>query len=109
MNVSPHPDQIAWEEALARSGGEDPLPHPAEKGDRDKYSFRGPVKRVEPIEEFLGQSGWLLRVAVMRNEDDSDHEIDLEIVVTKRIWQADTPPAAGQDIEGSLWLQGYLF
>jgi len=35
-------------------------------------------------------------------------DFDLDIVVTARAWDGETPPEMGQDIEGSLWLQGYL-
>ena len=33
---------------------------------------------------------------------------DLDIVVTALSWDGEAPPEVGQDIEGSLWLQGYL-
>jgi hypothetical protein len=33
---------------------------------------------------------------------------EYNIVITRRVWRGDQPPAVGQDIEGQLWLQGRL-
>jgi hypothetical protein len=75
--------------------------------DRDDYHFRGPVRAVKPI-EMLEQFGWMLRVTVLRaNADGSD--IDIDVVVTCKVWGLATPPEVGQDVEGSLWLQGQLW
>ena len=75
--------------------------------DADDYSFRGSVKSVREVQgEILGQEGWFVRVTVLRF---SDSDFDLDILITRRAWQGETPPVVGQDIEGRLWLQGYLW
>ena len=33
---------------------------------------------------------------------------DLPIVVTAKAWDHDSPPEVGQDVKGTLWMQGYL-
>jgi hypothetical protein len=38
---------------------------------------------------------------------DEDH--DLDIVITRCAWSGEEQPQVGQDIEGRLWLQGYLW
>lgn len=119
MPVSLHPDQIAWEAMLARQRGEAPQEPPARMSlsgttlllpvpewDVDDYSFRGPIKSVQPVEDMLGQSGWRVRVTVMRF---GDQDADLDILVTERVWSGSEPPAVGQEIEGQLWLQGRLW
>lgn len=69
--------------------------------DIDDYSFRGPIKEVTPFTDFLGQDGWVVKTSLMWN-------FDLDIIVTARTWNGETPPEIDQDIEGQLWLQGYL-
>lgn len=116
---TPNPEQIAWERTLARQRGEPPPELPAfidlggmamflniPEWDVDDYSFRGPVKTVEPFDDFLGQAGWRVRVTVMRFDDK---DADLDIYVTRRVWQGNEPPRIGQDVEGRLWLQGRLW
>lgn len=74
--------------------------------DRDDYWFRGTVRKVSSFDDWLGQSGWQVRVTVMRFDDK---DADLDIFITQRIWSGSKPPKTGQDIEGSLWLQGHLW
>ncbi|TLD41122.1 MAG: hypothetical protein JETT_2643 [Candidatus Jettenia ecosi] len=38
-----------------------------------------------------------------------DNEFDLDIIVTEKVWGNKPPPQIGDDIEGTLWLQGYLW
>lgn len=38
----------------------------------------------------------------------SAEDFDLAIVVTARAKDGEAPPEVGQNIEGRLWLQGYL-
>lgn len=52
----------------------------------------------------LIQDAWLVRATVMHLDED----FSLDILVTHKAWQGDQPPAAGQEIEGRLWLQGAL-
>lgn len=116
---TPNPDQIAWERLIAERDGLPPpevrevinlsgiaLFLPVKGWDIDDYSFRGPVKSVKTIQDFLGQAGWKVRITVMRFDG---LDADLDMIITKRSWLADEPPAAGQDIEGRLWLQGQLW
>ncbi|MXY65369.1 MAG: hypothetical protein F4206_14320 [Gammaproteobacteria bacterium] len=74
--------------------------------DRDDYRFRGPVLDVTPFDDWLGQSGWKARVRVMEFENET---AELDIFLTKRAWDSSEPPRVGQDIEGCLWLQGWLW
>ena len=74
--------------------------------DRDDYQFRGPVRSVADFDGWLGQSGWKVSVCVMQFQDES---ADLNVFVTERAWSGSEPPRVGQDIEGSLWLQGRLW
>ena len=34
---------------------------------------------------------------------------ELDVFVTGRAWSGPEPPKAGEDIEGSLWMQGRLW
>ncbi|MGB7649715.1 MAG: hypothetical protein WBL62_00790 [Gallionella sp.] len=79
---------------------------PMEGWDKDDYQFRSPIKEVKEFTDFLGQNGWRVRATVMRFGDE---DADLDIVITQRAWHSDAPPQVGQDIEGSLWLQGHLW
>jgi hypothetical protein len=116
--INRHPDEIAWMNQLLKEEGRQheesfavnldgsALFLPANSGDVDDYSFHAPVKSVEEFKDWLGQDGWRVRATVMRfgNED-----ADLDILITRRAWSSDMPPQIGQDIEGRLWLQGYLW
>jgi hypothetical protein len=81
---------------------------PVEGWDKDDYSFHAPIKEVREFEDFLGQRGWTVRATVMRSIGLSSDDADLTVVITQRAWQGDGPPQVGQDIEGRLWLQGYM-
>lgn len=113
-----HPDQVAWMNQHLRPGE---APHeirttvclegaavllPTQDGDIDEYQFRGQVKAVEAFSGWLGQDGWKVRTTLMRSDDE---DFDLDILVTRRIWTGEEAPRAGQEIEGLLWLQGYLW
>jgi len=90
---------------------------PVEEWDYDAYRFRAPVQGVEEV-EMLGQEAWLVTATVARffdmPEDSAnpatggDEEFDLPILITARAWRHDLPPEAGQDIEGILWMQGFM-
>jgi len=86
------------------------LAHIAE-WDRDDYWFRGSVRTVKAVEDWLGQSGWRVRVCVMRMDTEADdlQDAELDIFVTSRAWSGHEPPQVGKDIEGTLWLQGRLW
>ena len=80
---------------------------PVREWDRDDYSFHAPIRRVEEI-DMLDQPGWRVRATIMRSLDD-DRDIDLDIVVMRKVWETASPPTVGEDIEGTLWLQGRLW
>lgn len=83
---------------------------PLRDGDADEYRFRGPIKVVTPFKDWLGQDGWRVRVTVMRHgSGEAMKDADLDIHITRRAWRVDAPPMVGQDIEGTLWLQGFLW
>ncbi len=118
---TPNPDQVAWEAELARSRGEEFVRTPEtislrgaafllpiDKWDVDDYSFRGPIKQVRPFRDFLGQDGWVVTATILRLSNKDPEDVDLNILITKRVWETDSPPVAGQDIEGRFWLQGFL-
>jgi hypothetical protein len=113
-----HPDVVAWtnrhlpegaapfeaESTLSLGGMAVFMPIP--EWDADDYGFRGPVKSVKEFRDWLGQDGWRVRTTVMRFDDE---DADLDILITRRAWSGTEPPRAGQEIEGELWLQGYLW
>lgn len=86
---------------------------PITEWNQDDYWFHGPVLEVKPFSkerfgDMLGQSGWQIRVIVMRFDEEYE-DAELKIVVTQRAWSGSEPPKVGQNVEGRLWLQGYLW
>lgn len=77
-----------------------------EDWDRDDYWFRGLVRSVEAFDDWLGQTGWRVRVRVMQMDTE---DAELDVFVTSRAWSGDEPPQVGEDMEGTLWLQGRLW
>lgn len=57
---------------------------------------------------MLGQRAWRVRATVLRSLE-TDEDIDLDILVTEKVWGNEMPPMVGGDMEGHLWLQGYLW
>lgn len=121
LPYAPHPDQVAWEAMLARAEGREPEPPPAElrlggmamllpipEWDRDDCHFRGPIREVTELADVLGQRAWRVVATVMRFGDEPEGDADLAILVTERAWEGEAPPTVGEDIEGTLWLQGRL-
>lgn len=116
--IKRHPDEVAWLNQRLQAG-EEPWEAdctvslegaafflPISEWDADDYSFRAPVKSVREFTDWLGQDGWRVRATVMRFGDE---DADLDILITRRAWSGDGPPQVGQDIDGRLWLQGYLW
>ncbi len=116
--INRHPDEVAWMNQRLKEGEE---PHesactvrmdgaamflPVSGWDVDDYSFHAPVKSVTEFKDWLGQDGWRVRATVMRFGDE---DADLDILITQRAWSGEVPPQVGDDIEGRLWLQGYLW
>ena len=81
---------------------------PIAEWDRDDYQFQGKIKELVAFDDCLGQSGWLVTVTVMKTLSD-DLDQDLKIVITRKVWQAKTPPEVETYIQGAIWLQGYLW
>ena len=65
------------------------------------------MKTVEDI-EMLDQPAWELRATVTRDLETND-DVDLDVIVTHKVWEDREPPKVGEDIEGILWLQGFLW
>lgn len=116
--INRHPDEVAW---MNRQLKEGEVAHeatvamtldgaaiflPITGWDVDDYSFHAPIKEVREFSDWLGQAGWRVRATVMRFGGE---DVDLDILITRRAWSGETPPQVGQDIEGRLWLQGYLW
>jgi hypothetical protein len=119
MPARQNPEELSWLKQLAAERGEEPPEEmteidltgmamflPVDAWDKDDYKFRAPIKQVKEFQDLLGQDGWKVRTTVFRF---GDADADLDIVITRRAWGGDAPPQAGQDIEGTLWLQGYLW
>lgn len=81
---------------------------PAVEGDVDEYHFRGPIQKLSPFRNWLGQEGWTARTTVLRfGPDGSDQDLDIHI--TRHAWTGPTAPCVGQEIQGVLWLQGHFW
>ena len=90
---------------------------PVEEWDYDACRFHAPIQEVEEV-EMLGQEAWLVTATVARFADvpegsenpdvEERAQFDLPILVTARAWRHNSPPAAGQDIKGIPWMQGFL-
>ncbi|MEQ1487431.1 MAG: hypothetical protein ABL920_02975 [Methylotenera sp.] len=104
MGVIEHADDFSGELDTSQAA----VLLPIAEWDRDDYQFQGKIKELVTFDDFLGQSGWLATVVVMRTLAD-DLDQDLKIVITQRAWQAETPPEVETYIQGALWLQGYLW
>jgi len=113
-----HPDQLAWMNQQRKPGEElvkasstmnlqgAAIFLPVSDWDADDYSFHAPIKSITEFTDWLGQDGWRVKATVMRF---GDADADLDILITRRAWTGEAPPQVGQDMEGRLWLQGYLW
>ncbi|WP_295434496.1 hypothetical protein [uncultured Thiodictyon sp.] len=116
--INQHPDVVAWMNERLKEGEE---PHeatcamtldgaamflPVSGWDLDDYSVHAPVKSVTEFSDWLGQDGWRVRATVMRFGAE---DADLDILITRRAWAGAAAPQVGQDIEGRVWLQGFLW
>lgn len=79
---------------------------PLEGGLRNEYSFSGPVKSVRET-EWMGLPTRVFRTTIGRHLH-TDADIDLDIYVTPHCLKGE-PPKPGDDLRGTLWLQGYLW
>ncbi len=121
MPFKPNPDEVKWQRKISKEKGlpEPEIPDkiklenmailiPMKNGDIDEYQFRGKIRSVEKLDsEILGQSGYIADVTVMKFDDNDERA--LKILITEKIWAGEKPPESGNEIEGFLWLQGYLW
>ncbi|MGE5238511.1 MAG: hypothetical protein ACM3ON_06900 [Chloroflexota bacterium] len=80
--------------------------HPVEGWDRDDYHFQGPVRNVFET-DFLGRKTWQVRVTIALSPED-DSPIDLDVYVTSKSLKGERTPQEGDELRGTLWLQGHL-
>lgn len=85
---------------------------PREDISPDSYEFQGPVKKVEELHrDMLGQRTWKVRVTVNRLVDSKEADVDFDICVyvPERVLGGSKVPESGDDVCGTIWLQGYLW
>lgn len=80
-----------------------PVPFSIESGNLDEYQFRGQVNRVQSfrLDDMLM---YALDITVLRMETD----IDLVVYVRAALLPEGYHPVVGDQVAGSLWLQGRL-
>ncbi len=61
----------------------------------------GSVEGLAEEITVLDQPGWICEVTVLRGMDP-EMDIDLKILVTRRVWEEIEAPRIGEDIEGAL-------
>ena len=80
---------------------------PRETYSPDDHEFQAPVKDVEIFK--LGERRITrLTVTVLRLSDLDDEDINLNLYVDEGRWDTNERPMPGADVQGLLWLQGYL-
>ena len=79
---------------------------PIEDWDVDDFSFRAPVRHVSSF-QLEGQTVHAVTAIVLRPFGPDDEDFDLTIYAADHAIEGE-PPKQGDDISGSLWLQGYL-
>jgi len=116
------PDELAALRKHAEEHGYEPLDEieefhtkgmaalmPIPEWDRDDYHFQGVVQNIKEV-KILEQAGWMARTTVIRClGNDGDKTFDLDILITRKAWKEKHAPTAGDEIEGALWLQGYIW
>ena len=77
--------------------------------DRDDYSFSGIIQNVKGVYISISDiKGWICTTRVLVEGSDSENIYDMDILVTEKIWKHSHAPKVGDDIEGSVWMQGRL-
>lgn len=76
--------------------------------DKDDYSFSGIIQKVQEIDVSISnEKGWICTTRVLvEGSDENDKIYDMDILVTQKTWHETQAPKAGDDIEGSVWMQG---
>ncbi len=73
----------------------------------DDHEFQAPVKDIETF-ALDGRRITRLTVTALRLSDLDDEDVDLELYVDEERWGSNERPLPGADVQGLLWLQGYL-
>lgn len=76
--------------------------------DRDDYSFSGIIQKVQEIDiSISSEKGWICTTRVLvEGSAEDEKKYDMDILVTQKTWHETQTPKAGDDIEGSVWMQG---
>lgn len=80
--------------------------YPIEGWDRNDYHFQGVVREISET-DFLGQKTWQVRLTIGTSPDDGS-DVDIDVYVTRRSLKSDRLPRKGDELRGTLWIQGYL-
>ena len=72
----------------------------------DDYTFRGPVREMQSADFFSRPARRITTTLLRLNDAESDVDIDV-YVLDERIRDGEMPEV-GDDIEGALWLQGFV-
>lgn len=73
----------------------------------DEFEFQAPVKAAQPF-ELRGRRLVRLTVTLVRLLDRVDEDIDIDLYVAEHVWRSNERPMPGADVQGVMWLQGYL-
>lgn len=80
---------------------------PREELGADHYEVQGPVKEVKEFDfDMLGQKFWLVKITIANNSAGED--LDLDLVLTRKVLGTGQVPRIGDDISAAIWLQGHL-
>lgn len=80
-----------------------------DRWDRDDYSFSGIIQKVQEVDiSISNEKGWICTTRVLVDGFDDGAIYDMDILVTQKTWKEQEAPKAGDDIEGSVWMQGRL-
>lgn len=72
----------------------------------DEYGFSGPVKEVGAF-EFRNTEFYRFKITIARTMD-SEQDLDINVYFRKSLFENRVLPQRGENIEGAIWLQGYL-
>lgn len=83
---------------------------PLESGEADDWLFRGTIQRLQQ-QAFFGQPAWIawVRVVPPAKGGDAAEVLDLPVLFVESVLGGDRLPEVGDDVHGSLWLQGWLW
>lgn len=77
--------------------------------DRDDYTFSGIIQNVKGVYISISDiKGWVCTTRVLVEGLDNENIYDMDILITEKVWKSKSAPKVGDDIEGSVWMQGRL-